>query len=166
MKLEDQVCSLELAKRLKELGVKQESYFFWHYSVYTEDDFKWKLMHHHHLDIKSKNGDSDIISAYTVAELGEILPNCIIVPDMEPFESYRLKIGKSIFVDFNLNRINNFVIRYECDTVAIGTGDYSFTRQLMTGEYDPNFADAMVKAIIYLIKNGHIDVATINKEIT
>jgi len=29
MKLEDQVCSLELAKRLKELGVEQESLFYW-----------------------------------------------------------------------------------------------------------------------------------------
>ncbi|GAH25167.1 unnamed protein product, partial [marine sediment metagenome] len=29
MKTEDQVCSLELAKQLKELGVKQDSVFFW-----------------------------------------------------------------------------------------------------------------------------------------
>ena len=29
MKLEDQVCSLELAKKLKELGVKQDSLFYW-----------------------------------------------------------------------------------------------------------------------------------------
>lgn len=30
MKLENQVVSLELAKKLKELGVKQESFFYWH----------------------------------------------------------------------------------------------------------------------------------------
>lgn len=30
MKLEDQVCSLELAKRLKELGVKQNSALVWY----------------------------------------------------------------------------------------------------------------------------------------
>ena len=32
MKLEQQVCSLELAQKLKELGVKQESLFYWTYS--------------------------------------------------------------------------------------------------------------------------------------
>ena len=30
MKIENQVCSLELAKKLKELGVEQDSYFFWY----------------------------------------------------------------------------------------------------------------------------------------
>jgi hypothetical protein len=29
MNLNQQVCSLELARKLKELGVKQESYFWW-----------------------------------------------------------------------------------------------------------------------------------------
>jgi hypothetical protein len=29
MKIEDQVTSLELSKKLKKLGVRQESYFYW-----------------------------------------------------------------------------------------------------------------------------------------
>ena len=32
MKLEEQVCSLELAKELKELGVKQDSMFYWEHT--------------------------------------------------------------------------------------------------------------------------------------
>lgn len=76
MKIEDQVCSLELAKRLEELGVKQESYFYHHWykknrdyeyidhkicaeKIEEFDDGKWKLK---------------VYSAFTVAELGEILP--------------------------------------------------------------------------------------------
>ena len=64
MKLEKQVVSLELAKKLKELGVKQESYFGWVYDPYwgpnhfvtsNSDDYNWEY------------------SAFTVAELGEML---------------------------------------------------------------------------------------------
>jgi len=60
MKLEDQVCSLELAKRLKELGVKQESVF-----VYYEPEGGI-----HFVDRDMRSGD---IAAFTVAELGELL---------------------------------------------------------------------------------------------
>jgi hypothetical protein len=62
MKLEQQVCSLDLAKRLKELGVKQESLFYW------SDDVIY---------IHKRRDAKDWYSAFTVAELGEMLPDYI-----------------------------------------------------------------------------------------
>jgi hypothetical protein len=64
MKLESQVCSLELSKRLKQLGVKQESYFVWSCMAGAS---KWEVRE------DWANEDSRWISAFTVAELGEIL---------------------------------------------------------------------------------------------
>jgi len=63
MTLENQVCSLDLAKRLKELGVKQESLFWW--NQFAQDDLSYNL----------QAEKSDLcISAFTCAELGEMLP--------------------------------------------------------------------------------------------
>lgn len=60
MELEKQVCSLELAKKLKELGVKQESLFWWNISD--------------GIVIGEQYRRPPSISAFTVAELGEMLP--------------------------------------------------------------------------------------------
>jgi hypothetical protein len=60
MKLENQVCSLDLAKRLKELGVKLESLFWWRWFEGTND---FELANSQYLP--------EDISAFTVAELGE-----------------------------------------------------------------------------------------------
>ena len=68
MKLEDQVCSLELAKRLKKLGVKQKSYFFW---VGREI---WDECMQSDYETPSTPSRDKWNSAFTVAELGEILP--------------------------------------------------------------------------------------------
>ncbi len=60
MKLENQVCSLELAKKLKGLGIKQESLFQWSW-----DNEDYRLVYNKpHLDL---------FAAFTVAELGEML---------------------------------------------------------------------------------------------
>ena len=74
MKLEDQVCSLELSKKLKELGFKQESLWYWinmpegiqcdEGCSYTPG---WKITRVGTLSFETA-------SAYTVAELGEMLP--------------------------------------------------------------------------------------------
>lgn len=72
MNIEQQVVSLDLAKRLKELNVKQESLFWWSIchdceKEYPEGSVKWDL------SFDKQHGEN--ISAFTVAELGEMLPD-------------------------------------------------------------------------------------------
>ena len=77
MKLENQVVSLELAKKLKELGVKQESLFYW-----TELNGEPFLM-----IVKDFEGESipedrkdKFISAFTVSEIFPLLADEITIP--------------------------------------------------------------------------------------
>lgn len=70
MKLKDQVCSIELAKKLKELGVKQESAFSW-FAFTNENELRWVL------ELTEITDFPDVVkryAAFTVAELGEMLP--------------------------------------------------------------------------------------------
>lgn len=79
MELEQQVCSLELAKKLKELGVKQESFAYWFSQTYAVEPVliygegaervfaNWNGK-------KPPTSNGGLNSAFTVAELGEMLP--------------------------------------------------------------------------------------------
>ena len=77
MKLESQVCSLELAKRLKELGVKQESLFWYSInprpkSERTETELEAYLTNGWEEDNYGfRRGEN--VSCFTVAELGAFL---------------------------------------------------------------------------------------------
>jgi len=90
MELKNQVVSLEFAKKLKELGFKQDSLFYW--QKWTQSD--WKLNHYSDFNGINKNGEievdglvivrdiandtDDACSAYTSTELGEMLKPEII----------------------------------------------------------------------------------------
>jgi hypothetical protein len=64
MKIEEQVTSLELSKKLKELGVKEESLWYW-----------WKAGHIFVEEERYAGKQWEkLASAFTVAELGEMLP--------------------------------------------------------------------------------------------
>jgi len=75
MKLEDQVISLELGKKLKELGVKQESLWYWY--ICKDETLACfnvpALISHKNIKQPELAGGS-YYSAFTVAELGEMLP--------------------------------------------------------------------------------------------
>ena len=68
MKLEQQVCSLDLARRLKEMGVKQKSLFYWRLELPAAVEVWTVELGNEEL------GFHNIYSAFTVAELGEMLP--------------------------------------------------------------------------------------------
>lgn len=78
MTLESQVVSLPLAKRLKELGVKQESIFF-HRGVSNNTRpepenwfYSWSILPS--VQAMIENARTQIYAAFTVAELGDMLP--------------------------------------------------------------------------------------------
>lgn len=70
MTLEQQVTSLELSKRLHSLGAAQNSLFYWRES--NQADANASIVGPDAVDIP----DASFYSAFTVAELGMMLPYC------------------------------------------------------------------------------------------
>jgi hypothetical protein len=169
MNIEDQVCSLELAKRLKALNFKQEGYFYW-INEYLDN---WKLFHAENDNCDQHNAPGDITwlkiqkdkdkaySAFTVAELLNLLPHRITTKENEPYNSYRLRMEKGLWVkseDANnaskLNATNFYSVNYYCDSTSQEL-DWMFA-SLTKNMTDENGANACAKMLIYLLEEGLI----------
>ena len=116
--LEKQVCSLESAKRLKELNCPQESLFYWWKVTNTPEE--WILVYEKGVGIN--------ISAYTVAEIFELLPDAISIPITGRKSSLRV------------DKWNNQWL------VCYGAMDDK--------NYYPTMVEACAKMLIYLAENG------------
>lgn len=134
MKLEQQVVSLELAQKLNELGVKQESYFFWKTDEDREMGTSLPYLVAHSSRYMSSKGQV-IASAFTVAELGELLP-----------DDYFLKDGSR----FKLNSCKMNTGRWR---VSYYDGD-DLAEEGKTSQVADTEADARAKMLIYLLENG------------
>lgn len=131
MKLEHQVTNLEISKRLKELGVKQESLFYWVADILvfkTQTGFftiRGAGMNLHPLADKA-------ISAFTCAELGEMLP--------EPTDE------------------KHYVVMKDGNQWCLWETEDGFYDKDGNHVYADTEADARGKMLIYLIENGLLKV--------
>jgi hypothetical protein len=145
MKIEDQVCSLELAKRLKELGVKQESYFYWFVLVGIGTA---RLRNN---EWRPEVSGEEPISAFTVSELMEMLPAYIDTKKNEPFNTFYFDLRKRTAKNIQ------YIVNYYCDTVdqTVNIVPYQL---LSKNIYDEKLADCLAKTLIYLTGEGLINV--------
>lgn len=141
MKLEDQVCSLELAKTLQDLGVKQESYFHWYVSHRSDYPF---ILESKEVNYTVDSQDTySVYSAFTVAELLCMIP----MVNGSPFQ---------LLKGYRITDVNpTYCGRY--DMLAL---DYSCIEIWP----DENAANACAKVLIYLIQNNLIKLNGSNNE--
>lgn len=153
MKLENQVVSLELAKKLKELGVKQDSLFYWGRNGeelfartgiddttfgFTTLNAEGPAGDPYWFDI-SELDDEDWFSAFTVAELGEMLPAAC----------HKLsKYGSWLF----LNK------KQDENTWICGYGDNAVSHKDVEAN---TMVDATASMLIYLIENNLITISNV-----
>ena len=94
MKLEEQVCSLELSKRLKELGIDQDSLFYYiEKTTGQEDETEIKIKYKNYSD---ESGVIDKCSAFTLSELFNLMQDLMWNSWLKNSESPRLSFWFSI----------------------------------------------------------------------
>lgn len=151
MDLEQQVCSLELAKKLKDLSIKQKSLFY-----INQDNqilFAPNIFHENAVTLR------EYYSAFTVAELGNMLPKSIQIKtdkeEKEIFSNFRLVTERSLIIDED-KPTEFWSVNYICDTTN-QFRNWIFDPLLTKAIYDKNEANVRAKMIIYLLENGLID---------
>ena len=152
MKLENQVCSLELAKRLRELGVNKESFI----RYYSYDGIEYELIYGIWHSIFHL---SDQLNAYTASELLNMLPQWINTGKDEPFNNFRFRLEKvNICTGNTLESLSpHFVCNYYCDSTECSGDNAFFQRKIIPKSfYDENPCNALAKIYIYLLENGLI----------
>jgi hypothetical protein len=142
MKIENIVTSLEISKKLVEIGIYKKSFFYWDYE--NNSCYALKFITRH------ITTEFNSYAAFTASELLSLLPDSIIVfskEHNEPLGNFRLGIIK---VDDK-----KYVANY-----AEPVPDFSM---LLKHEHDENLSNCLAKLLIGLIENGFLSVEQINK---
>lgn len=144
MKLEYQVVSLEHARKLKELGVNQNSLFMWHY----ESDSCCGVRFAPFSPVDERI--FQIFSAYSVSELMDIIPAWIDIGEhYAPFNTFWLEIKKRSAKNIQ------YIASYVCDTMdAIEAANPLTQLRTSIKAHDEKFSDCLARILIQLIEKG------------
>ena len=135
--LEQQLTSLEISKQMAELGFVQDSLWYWYCeevadipSEHGGSIHKWELAHFHEGNMPIFDDELEFYSAYTVAELLNMLPNCITKDETRK---------QCIVYNFK------------------GLWNVDYCKNLFCGDvqtYDVHTSDALAKMLIHLNQNN------------
>jgi hypothetical protein len=145
MNSERQVASLELAKKLKELGAKQESYFWW--SAWQDHSPAEHVdCHELHWEVTDEHGGSIAprIAAFTVSELGEVLPAFITIGEKNANKRFKLYLAK--------NEDGEHFVEYQ--EWGLGANE---AYELLVQRSAETEADARAKMLIHLLENHLVE---------
>lgn len=151
MELKYQVCSLNLAREIKNLGFYKTSTFVYENPISLEEGEGWLFAYKLMVTERAKIG-SRLYPAYTVAELGEMLPKRL-KNHWKISSMYKFKRGTYVDLTISYNeRTKEWIVSYYGDT-GFGESDKNI---YFHGEIAKTEADARAKMLIYLLKNNLI----------
>lgn len=144
-----QVVSLELAKDLRDLGVPQESLFYWEIptSFTLSKGYNFSSSLHYSKREFTPASVYESVSAFTATELGRMLPHCFVVKGNE----------HTLTCDRKKLSPHSDKISHRC----------MYENQNWATEYSETAnteADARARMLQYLLKNDIITVNDINKK--
>lgn len=144
------VCSIDLAKKLLTLGVKQNSLFYWfdmgdHHYLFSKDYEQYSK----HVNLNIKDG----YSAFIAEELAAMLPGRIIKDEHIEIAGEKHLIKYDYHFKITTHGTDHWHCAYIGYPILEGftlpnLGSSSFS------ENDENLANAIARMVIYLLENG------------
>jgi len=146
------VTSLELSKKLKAIGVPQDSEFYWHEREDIEGGYELEYGENH----------SARISAYLSSELGELLPVFVVIPHHnEDITEHRIKAFPD--VKKGTQEYDDLIMEWGWISTSKNTdGDYTCSISQEDADFyhhditESSKPDAEGKMVDYLVEQGLI----------